>query len=521
MNKLLRQADLLGLAILAGTLITYRSRGVWESYYWVFVGLAAVMILAALFTKRNEIQAGFGRRSTKFGINSATSVVLIVGVLALVNYLGAQHQKRFDMTTEKIYSLSDESMKVSDQVQQDLHIKAFYPGGDYPPVKDLLNLFHNHNGKISYEFVDPDKQPQAAQQFQVTVYGDYSNPMSGESFRFGTLIFQMGDKTERVEKQNEQLREEDVTNTLTKIVKGEKKTIYFVDGHGERKIDDNDRTGYSQAKGDLEKESYVVKGINLVEANKVPDDASVLIIAGPTAEYFPNEIEMVNNYLVGGGSVLLMLDPAPAASLKDLTAKWSVDVGNNIVLDASGVGRLLGMGPAAPLVRSYGTHQITERMRVMTFFPLSRSVTPAATPAEGVTVDKLLTTNENSWGEVDTKGGEAEFNEGKDLKGPVTIGVAISKDAASNKKTRLVIVGDADFASNVYFTQAGNGNLFTNTLNWLARDENFISIKPKTADDRRIEMTEAQGRMVSYLMVLLLPVGILLTGVSVWMKRRR
>jgi ABC-type uncharacterized transport system involved in gliding motility auxiliary subunit len=107
------------------------------------------------------------------------------------------------------------------------------------------------------------------------------------------------------------------------------------------------------------------------------------------------------------------------------------------------------------------------------------------------------------------------------LKGPVTLAAAVSKDAPENKKTRLVMVGDSDFASNVYYSQAGNGNLFTNTVNWLARDENFISIKPKSAEDRRIEMTEAQGRMVSYVMVLLLPVGILITGVSVWMKRRK
>jgi ABC-type uncharacterized transport system involved in gliding motility auxiliary subunit len=185
------------------------------------------------------------------------------------------------------------------------------------------------------------------------------------------------------------------------------------------------------------------------------------------------------------------------------------------------MGRLLGMGPAAPLVSSYGTHEITNRMRVMTFFPLARSVTPVTPPADGVTVEKLLETNERSWGETDMKGKEATYDEGKDLKGPVTLAVAITKNEGENKKTRLVIYGDSDFASNAYFGQAGNGNLFSNTINWLAHDENFISIKPKSQDDRRLEMTEAQGKLVSYVMVLLLPLGILISGVSVWMKRRR
>ncbi len=305
MKEQLKKADLLGLAIIAASTIALRTSGVKPLYLYIGIGLGVVLVVASLVLKQQEIRAGFGRRSTKFGINSATSVILILGVLTMVNYLGAQHQKRVDMTTEKIYSLSDESSKVADQVKLDLKIRAFYPGGEYAPVKELLKLFQDHNPKISFEFVDPDKQPQLAQQSQVTVYGDFQNPMTGESFRYGTLIFQMGDKTERVEKQSEPLREEDVVNTLTKIVKGEKKTIYFTEGHGEKKVDDNDRTGFNQARADLERESYSVKGVNLVTENMVPDDTTVLVIAGPTVEFFPNEIEMIDTFLKNGGSALV------------------------------------------------------------------------------------------------------------------------------------------------------------------------------------------------------------------------
>ena len=482
MKEQLKKADILGLAIIAAALISYSIRSVWSPYLWIAVGLGAALIVASLVTKAGEIRTTLGRRTARFGINSAVSVLFLIGILAFVNYLGAQHIKRFDMTTQKIYSLSDQSAGVVQQIKQDLKIKAFFPGGENPPTRELLDLFKNKNSKISYEFIDPDKQPGVAQQYNVTQYGTFDNPLSGESFRYGTLILEMGGKTERIEKQSDQVREEDITNALMKLVKGEKKTIYFTEGHGEKSIDDAQKTGYSFAKGDLEKENDVVKKLNLISEGKVPDDASVVVIAGPTTEPIGNEMDQIDAYLQKGGSVLILLDPDPAPSLADFLKKWSITVDKDVVVDASGMGRLIGMGPAAPLVtpNGYGQHKITERMsRVMTFFPLVRSVSPAAMPVEGITVDKLIQTNERSWGETNLKGGEASFDEKSDIKGPLSLAVTATKTVGENKKARLVVFGDSDFASNAYYGQVGNGNLFINTINWLTGDESFISIRPK------------------------------------------
>lgn len=521
MKEYLKKADVLGLALIAASLISYSVRSIWSMYQTIAVVAGGLLIVASLAVKSGEIRRSLGRRSARFGINSAASVLFLVGILALVNYLGAQNVKRVDMTTEKIYSLSDQSMKVADEIKEDLRIKAFYPGGDYGPARDLLDLYKSRNSRINFEFIDPDKQPQLAQQYSVTAYGDFQNPMSGESYRYGTLILEMAGKTERIEKQSEPLREEDMTNALMKIVKGEKKTIYFVEGHGEKKLDDSDRSGFASAKGALERENYIVKTVNLVQEGKVPDDATVLVMAGPTTEPFQNELDLIDAFLAKGGGVLIMVDAPPAPALREFAKKWSIDVGENIVLDASGVGRLFGMGPQVPLVTNYGQHKITERFNVMTFFPLVRSVTPAAMPAEGITVEKLVSTNERSWGETNVKSGEASFDPKTDLEGPVSLGVVATKDLGENKKSRLIFYGDSDFGSNAYFGQQGNGNLFTNTVTWLAQDENFVSIRPKNPDDRRLTMTESQGRLASYVSVLLLPLGILLAGISVWAKRRK
>src|SRR5438034_2834085 len=268
MKEQLKKADILGLAIIAAAIISYSIRSIWSPYQTIAVVAGGLLIVASVAVKSGEIRTGLGRRSSRYGINSAASVVFLLGILAFVNYLGAQHVKRVDMTTEKIYSLSDQSVSVAQQVKQDLKIRAFYPGGEYAPAKEVLELFKAKNNKISYEFIDPDKQPQIAQQYQVTQYGDFQNPMTGETFRYGTLILEMVGKTERIEKQSEPVREEDVTNALMKVVKGEKKTIYFVQGHGEKKLDDTERTGYSNAKAGLEKENYVIKTVNLVEQGK-------------------------------------------------------------------------------------------------------------------------------------------------------------------------------------------------------------------------------------------------------------
>jgi ABC-type uncharacterized transport system involved in gliding motility auxiliary subunit len=165
MKQQLKKADILGLAIIAAAVISYSIRSIWTPYQTIAVILGGVLIVASLAVKSDEIRAGLGRRSARFGINSAVSVVFLIGILAFVNYLGAQHVKRVDTTTEKIYSLSDQSAGVAQQVKQDLRIKAFYPGGEDPATKDLLELYKAKNNKVSYEFIDPDKQPQIARQY--------------------------------------------------------------------------------------------------------------------------------------------------------------------------------------------------------------------------------------------------------------------------------------------------------------------------------------------------------------------
>lgn len=535
-----KRLDLPGLVLVVAAGVIYSIQQTWDTYQTVLVVVGAAALVAGLLARRREIAGAMTGRQGRYRANSLVSIVLFVAVLGLVNYLGARNEEIFDLTPEGLNTLADQSVNVAEQVEQDVEILAFYPGGDNPAARTLLERYRNANSRISFRFIDPDSEPQTAQQYEVTVYGNISDPLSGRSSAYGTLILEMGDFRERVES-DRPVTEEALTNALTRLLKGEEKTVYFVEGHGEKNIDVAEQGGMASARTALERENYVVSTTNLVVDGGVPEDAAVLVWAGPVNEPFDEEITMLEEYLDAGGSVLIMIDP-DQASFAAFLEEWGIRVGNDFVVDASGIGRLLGAGPEIPLVSQYGSHAITadftEYGNVMTFFPLARSVTPAEDPTSDVTLAPLLLTNSRSWGETDLENPQAEMNPEVDVPGPVTLGVAATRSAAADppeatpedaedpadeadSNARLVVIGDSEFASNGYFEQQGNGNLFMNAVTWLASDDSFISIRPREPGDRPLTMTPAQSSISFYLSMVLLPLGIIAGGISVWMKRRK
>jgi ABC-type uncharacterized transport system involved in gliding motility auxiliary subunit len=242
--------------------------------------------------------------------------------------------------------------------------------------------------------------------------------------------------------------------------------------------------------------------------------------AGPTKALFPQEAAMIAKFLDAGGKVMLLLDPDTDAQLDGILQAWNVAVGKDTVLDVSGFGRLMGTGPGVPLVVSYGTHPITKTFsRTMTIFPLARSVKSGEKSQADEQETELLKTSPESWAETELKGGKAKFDEGKDTKGPISLGVAASKKAGE-KEARLVVIGDSDFASNRYFGAQGNGDLFYNAVNWLAQDEELISIRPKSPANRRVNLTQSQQNMFFWFSIVLLPGLVVAAGAIIWWKRR-
>ena len=253
----------------------------------------------------------------------------------------------------------------------------------------------------------------------------------------------------------------------------------------------------------------------LASQTQVPADCDVLVVPGPKKPLLQPEAAMIGKYLDAGGKAMLLVEPDSDPGLDEIFKAWKIEVGNNTVIDVSAAGQMFGGGPYAPLVMKYGSHAITKDFgRTMTIFPIARSV------KGGENGTSLLETSEASWGESELKAGSTpEMTEGKDLKGPLSLGVTASK-TIGDKEARLVVIGDSDFATNRVLGFQRNGDLFLNSVNWLAQDEDLISIRPKGGTNRRVDLTGSQQNLLFWFLVVLLPLAVIGTGAWVWWKRR-
>jgi len=296
--------------------------------------------------------------------------------------------------------------------------------------------------------------------------------------------------------------------------------VCFLTGHGEKSVSDSSDAGYSSAKQGLKKESYTDKSVNLVADNGVPADCDVLVIPGPTQSFLQPEATMISKYLGEGGKVLIEADPETDPKLGDIFQAWNIKVGDNVVIDASGMGQLIGAGPAIPLVTTYGSSPITKGFTGgMTYFPLARTVSIADTSKTDPEAVELLKTSPRSFTTPNLKEKKITYNPKTDTLGPLSLAVEANRKAG-DKTERLVVIGDSDFASNRAVNDYRNGDLFYNTINWLAQDENLISIRPKSPANRRVNMTTGQEAALHWLDLVFFPGAVILSGVFIWWERR-
>ncbi len=529
MDTIKRNLNYIGLALAAAGLMALV---IWPQAKTAGLTLAALGVAAiAVYIALNlsSLKRGFRRKSFLYSSNLLLIVVLVLGIVVLANYFLSRHHLRVDFTEAKLHSLSDQTIQVLKNLKKDVQVKGFFRESNYGRAKmdDLLKTYGYYSSKLKYEFIDPDKNPALVKAYNVT--------------QDGTSVLECAGQENRITAATE----EDLTNAIIKVTRETRKVIYFLEGHGEAAIEETGDSGYSFAKDELAKLSYEVKKLPLAVSETFPADCAVLVVPGPRKDLLPNELETIESYIGRGGRVLFMLDPGSAPDLAPLLLKYGVKLGDGVVVDA--VSRMFGADYTMPVITDYEYSPITRSFRYATFFPYARPVDPADQKPEGAVVATLGKTSPNSWAEMnleeEMKSKRVTLEKDKDKQGPLSLAVTVTlpakeepkteaapaggpsqpaapEAAAPKKEARLAVFGDSEFAANQYYNLSGNGNLFLNTVNWLAEESDLISIQPKTSSPRALMLTPSQGRLIFFFSVLILPLAVLVIGVSVWLKRR-
>jgi ABC-type uncharacterized transport system involved in gliding motility auxiliary subunit len=451
-------------------------------------------------------------RQARYGSNSLILFIAFTGILVVANILAEQYPQRWDVTEDKQHTLAPETIQALHSLPESVYATAFYSTRlNTESASQLLEDFKtNSDGKFDYQFMDPDANPLLVNQLGIT--GD------------GKILLQMGETQEIVTIASEQ----ELTNGLVRLLNPDRPVLYFLTGEGEHDTENSGDSSYTRVRQVLESKNYVVNTLNLQAQNAIPEDARVLVIAGPLVPLTENSLALVKDFMNKGGSLLVLSDPVPLTQFGDqsdplaeyLASDWGLTLDNDIVVDTN--------SPSSPFFAigaQYASHPITEKMQgIAAIFPYSRSITvDTANENTNISVTALVLTIDQSWGETDFAAMEEQkaltYDEGADILGPMTL-VAATQN--SDTKSRVVVFGSSTFAEDDNFDFSGNGDMFVNAIDWLVEQESLIGL---TEGETTTRTFNPPGSMQFILTVVsticIIPLAIIAAGFYAWVMRRR
>ncbi len=488
-----------GAASLAAGLLLFSIYEVMSNWFWALIIVGGILLLAWVLGNLNHIIASSRKRSTRLGANATVVALAAVAIFGCLNYLGYKQHKKFDLTAEKLFTLSDQTREVVGKLQKDVRVLYFNTRDE--PVASVVERYRDLNNRITYERVDLQARPEMAQQFR---------GMRGT----GEVVVMSGSRSEKLQGLDEQT----FTSAIIKVTRDKAKMVCFIEGHGERELAGNGPEGYGGINALLKRDNYETKSINLSAQEATLADCAVVVLAGPSKSLFPPEEEALGKFITDGGKALLAVDPDSEAQVNGLLKGWNIELRKDIVIEPTV--RIANVSPAFVVVREFGAHAITNKFGAgrMALFPLVQSIKTDTTKSD-VTITDLLKTSASSYSKTDVKATAYTPTEGKDNQGPLTLGVAAEKTVGA-QNIRLVVLGDSDFAVNDWIQRTNNGDFFVNAINWLAQEADLISIRPKGPTNRSVELTAIPQNIFFWLTVVFLPLAVIVTGIATWWKRR-
>jgi ABC-type uncharacterized transport system involved in gliding motility auxiliary subunit len=460
-------------------------------------------------------QSTISQRQARFGATAGLYTIVFIAILVAINWLAREPRfnKTFDTTSNKRFTLSDETQKVINGLKQDATITYFDRKTGFSGAQALLDRYKNLSNKIQVQYIDVERQPTVARSYGVRTAG--------------TAFVELNGRKEEAK----QFNEEGLTGAFLKVLKGER-TVCFVKGNGELTLDQSNDGGLSFYKRLLERDNYAVQAITLLDKPAVPSNCSVTVVAGPQNDYTANEVSAIKTYVETGGRALFLLDPplnfgrehiADNTALTDLLASWGITVDKDLVLEQNPVGQLVGVGPETPLIGDYQQHPIVSSLKDhVVGFQIARSLEVKNAPK--TTVTKLFSTSDAAIADTNLTKPPDTMTAADTKKGPFVLGAAGTYDTGKpSDPGRFVVIGNSRFVDDAGVAGLpfqSNRDLALNAINWLSSDEDLISIRPKDADNRTFSANASQMATFQYTVLFAIPLIIIVVGVSIYLKRR-
>lgn len=446
-------------------------------------------------------------------LSAAGTALLLVAVAVLVAWIGTRFVFESDWTRAGRHTLSPASLALLGQLSAPLEITA-YARGD-AALRDLVRRFteryRRHKPDVNVTFVNPDLVPDEVRSLGITVDGE--------------LVLRYQGRVEHVRSDSEQ----EFANALERLLRGSERWLGFTEGHGERSPVGKGGHNLTLWAEQLRQRGFRFQPINLAATQAIPDNTSVLVIAGPQTPFLPGESELVQRFVAGGGNLLWLADPGSDGGLATLAAELGVELPAGTVIDSAG--RLVGLDdPTIALVTAslYGNHAALTGFTLTTYLPGAGAVRAAATDSPW-RFTPLFATGNHAWLETGPLEGDVQPDQRADLRGPLTLGAALARPRLTatggtrtdNPEQRVIVVADGDFVSNTYVSNKANLELGLRLMNWLSGDEDVVKIPASTARDTHLEMDPAWLGSLGLLFLLVLPVTLLGTGLLVWWRHSR
>ncbi len=448
------------------------------------------------------------RRKLIFGAGTLISVVSTLGIIIVINYLMFKTDMRFDVTENKLHTVSTQTLRVINNIQDEINITGFFKetGADRSGFQDLAKEYTRRNDDIKVALINPDKEPGLAKKYGVTEYG--------------SVVLVRGDKfvklrlTDPISGGILKNSEEEITNAILKLTRDSEKTLYVLAGHGQRDMGNSvDAEGLGLLRKAIVDEGYNVREFMILRGEDLPVKDSTLLVAAPQKAFSLKELQYIKSYLNNGGRAVFLIEPRSGKELASVLDGYGFELTDDVIIDPSS--KLEGGGDIAPIVSDYPIHEITEDFRFATIFPYSRSL-DAVNGSYNTIV--LANTGEYSWSERNFELFDEGVAQKEESDKPGPLGVAAVGEG--NNNGRIAVFGSADFVSNVFLEFSGNRDLFLNTLNWVSGDENLITIRPKKSNSGILTITTKQADLIFIITVVVIPAVILFSGITIWWKRR-